>query len=305
MRIAVFTKNFTNPAYGAARLGAERAAAALGAQVLHFVPETPDDPGQQSALIAQALQLAPRPDAFVLSPVHPTRVDAAIRAVADAGIPLVGFVNPIAAAPSVSYVSSDDHALAGAIARYLFTHLATRHAGATRVLVVGGPVGSYTSDERLRGCRDAAQDHPQVELVGFVAGDYDRGVARERCLAWLRAQGTQALHGCLVANDIMALGLLEALETVGLRDVPVVGVNAIPEAIAAIAQGRLLATADFNAMQMAYLAAECAVRHVRGESVPAVIELPVQVVDRHNCQAWDLPYAQRPVITLEQLRNRA
>ena len=99
----------------------------------------------------------------------------------------------------------------------------------------------------------------------------------------------------------MALGVLEALEAAGLRDVPVVGVNAIPEAIAAIASGRLLATADFNAMQMAYLAAECAVRHVRGERVPATIELPVQVVDRHNCQAWDLPSAQRPVITLEQL----
>ena len=306
MRIAVFTKNYTNPAYGAARLGAERAAAALGAQVQHFVPETPDDPVQQSALIAQALSQQPRADAFVLSPVHPMRVDDAIRAVAAAGIPLVGFVNPIAAAPSVGYVSSDDHALALAIARYLFAHLRGQGAAAGRILVVGGPVGSYTSDERLRGFRDAARDLPSADLVGFIPGDYDRVVSRERTAAWLRGQdahGTQALRGCLAANDVMALGALEALEAAGLRDVPVVGVNAIPEAIAAIAAGRLLATADFNAMQMAYLAAECAVRHVRGERVPATIELPVQVVDRHNCQAWDLSYAQRPVITLEQLRK--
>lgn len=303
MRIAVFTKNFTNPAYGAARLGAERAAAALGAQVLHFVPERPDDPQQQSALVAQALQCDPRPDAFVLSPVHPTRVDDAIRSVAAAGIPLVGFVNPITCVPSVSYVSSDDHALAGAIARHLFTHLESRGRPAARVLVVGGPLGSYTSDERLRGFRDTAGDHPGIELAGFLAGDYDRGVARERSLAWLRAQGAQPVHACLVANDIMALGVLEALEAQGLRDVPVVGVNAIPEAIAAIGAGRMLATADFNAMQMAYLAAECAVRHVRGERVPETIELPVQVVDRANCKAWDLPYAQRPVVTLDQWRR--
>ena len=303
MRLAVFTKNHTNPAYGAARLGAERAAAALGAQVQHFVPERPDDAGQQSALIAQALALSPRPDAFVLSPVHPTQVDAAIRTVAEAGIPLVGFVNPITCAPSVSYVSSDDHALAQAIARHLFAHLASRGTHAARVLAVGGPVGSYTSDERLRGFRDTAQAHPGMELVGFVPGDYDRAVARTRTLAWLQAERAQPVHACLAANDIMALGVLDALDAVGLHDIPVVGVNAIPEAIAAIDAGRMLATADFNAMQMAYLAAECAVRHVRGEPVPAAIELPVQVVDRSNCKAWDRPYEQRPVITLEQLRR--
>lgn len=305
MRIAVFTKNFTNPAYGAARLGAERAAAVLGAQVLHFVPERPDDAEQQSALIAQALALSPRPDAFVLSPVHPTQVDAAIRTVAEAGIPLVGFVNPIACAPSVSYVSSDDHALAQAIARHLFAHLASSGTRTARVLVVGGPVGSYTSDERMRGFRDTANAHPGVELVGFIPGNYDRAVARERTVDWLRAERVQSVQACLAANDIMALGVLDALDAVGLRDIPVVGVNAIPEAITAIHAGRMLATADFNAMQMAYLAAECAVRHVRGESVPAAIELPVEVVDRSNCQAWDRPYDQRPVITLEQLGRPA
>ena len=37
-RIAVFTKNKTNPAYAAARLGADRAAERLGAETVHFVP---------------------------------------------------------------------------------------------------------------------------------------------------------------------------------------------------------------------------------------------------------------------------
>ena len=72
----------------------------------------------------------------------------------------------------------------------------------------------------------------------------------------------------------------------------------------AIGAGRMLATADFNAMQMAYLAAECAVRHLRGEVVPERIELPVQIVDARNCEQWNLPYEARPVITLEQLNDR-
>lgn len=297
MRIAVFTKNYTNPAYAAARLGAARAAAALGAELLHFVPRTPDDAQEQGALVDQALALLPRPDAFVLSPVHPTAVDDPIRRVAAAGIPLVGFVNPIGAAASVSYVSSDDHALALGIARHLFGHL----GGDARVLVVGGPRGSFTSEERLRGFRDAAQASPGISLAGLLPGDYDRDTARRRSAEWLRANGP--VQGCLAANDIMAMGVLEALEDAG-QSATVVGVNAIPEAIAAIQSGRMLASADFNAMQMAYLATECAVRHLRGEPVPERIELPVQIVDRGNCSQWDLPYPQRPVITLDAFRRQ-
>jgi ribose transport system substrate-binding protein len=64
----------------------------------------------------------------------------------------------------------------------------------------------------------------------------------------------------------------------------VVGVNAIPQAIDAIREGRMLATADFNAMQMCALATECAIRHLRGEAVPAEIELPVAIVERRNVE---------------------
>jgi len=297
MRLAVFTKNLTNPAYGAARLGAERAAAVFGAEVLHFVPQKGDDPEEQSALIDQALALMPRPDAFVLSPVHASKVDPAIRRIAAAGIPMIGFVNPIQAAPGVAYVSSDDYQLALVIAQYLFRHL----QGRGQVLVVAGPEESFTSLERLRGFREAARQYPGITIAGVIAGDYVRETARDRAGQWLRDNAE--LDACLVANDIMAMGVLDALDAAG-RTAAVVGVNAIPQAVEAIGQGRMLATADFNAMQMAYLATECAVRHLRGETVPASIELPVQIVDRSNCQQWDRPYAQRPVITLEELRRQ-
>src|SRR5215470_3932275 len=40
-RLAVFTKNWTNPAYAGARLGADRLARRLGCQLTHFVPTKP------------------------------------------------------------------------------------------------------------------------------------------------------------------------------------------------------------------------------------------------------------------------
>ncbi|MEY4643305.1 MAG: hypothetical protein RLZZ596_136 [Pseudomonadota bacterium] len=296
MRLAVFTKNYSNPAYGAARLGAERAAKLFGDEVLHFVPSKADDPEQQSALITQALALQPRPDAFVFTPVHPSKVDPSIRQVSAAGIPIIGFVNPTVAAPMVSYVSSDDYQLALAIARHLFRHL----QGRGRVLVVTGPQDSYTSLERLRGFRDAAHQAPGIAMAGQLAGDYLLETARDRTAAWLKTN--DAPDAVLVANDIMAIGVLDALDA-ARKTAAVVGVNAIPQAVEAIKAGRMLGSADFNAMQMAYLAAECAARHLRGQAVPTRIELPVQIVDASNYPQWNLPYAQRPVIGLDQLKG--
>jgi len=98
----------------------------------------------------------------------------------------------------------------------------------------------------------------------------------------------------LCANDVMALGVLDALDANAGGGPLVVGVNAIPEAVAAIAAGRMLATADFNAMAMSEIATEAAVRHLRGETIPPEIMLPVRIVDAGNCAAWNAPFAARP-----------
>ena len=297
MKLAVFTKNRTNPAYSGARIGADRAAALHNAQAVHYVPEVPDDPEQQSRLIEQALQ--ENYDAFVMSPVHPYKVDAALRKVEAAGIPLVSVVSPVTSVPCHTFVHSDDYSLAVEIARHLFRHL----VGRAQVLVVSGHVESTTSLERLRGFKDAASEFPDIDLIDTVVGDYVKPVAYQRTRQWLANHPDAQLDACLVANDIMALGVLDALDEAG-RSATVVGVNAIPEAIPAIQEGRLLATADFNAMRLAYLATEAAVLVLEGKPLPKRIALPVEIVTRENCHLWNLPYQERSVLSLEEvLRN--
>jgi ribose transport system substrate-binding protein len=291
LKIAVFTKNRTNPAYGAARSGADRAAKLLGAQTVHFVPVKGDDPDEQSALVDQALAM--RPDAIVFTPVHATRVNAAIGRIQAAGVPLFGFVNPIPVGRCVTYVGSDDHSLGLAIARRLFAHL----NGRGKVLLISGPAASVTSIARMQAFEEAAREHAGISIAATCFGDYVREVARDAVAKWLAAN--EAPDACLAANDVMALGALDALHA-ARRKAVVAGVNAIPEAISAIKSGAMLATVDFSAMHMAYLATECAVRHLRGEAVPAEIDLPAEIVDRGNFHRWDLPFEQRPLPTLKE-----
>jgi ribose transport system substrate-binding protein len=73
----------------------------------------------------------------------------------------------------------------------------------------------------------------------------------------------------------------------------VIGVNALPEAITAIKSGKLLATVDFDAMKIACIATEAALRHLRGKTVPREIILPVRIVDASNYQPWDRPLEER------------
>src|SRR6188508_1361460 len=117
-RIAVFTKNRTNPAYEAARLGADRTAGRLGAITVHYVPDTPDSAPEQIALIGQAI--FERPDAAVFVPVDETAVNNAILGFDAAGIPLLNIITRTTAGRRITFVGSDDRALARNIGRYLF-----------------------------------------------------------------------------------------------------------------------------------------------------------------------------------------
>jgi ribose transport system substrate-binding protein len=283
-RIAVFTKNRTNPAYEAARLGADRVAVHLGASTIHYVPQQPDDVAEQIALIERAV--ADRPDAVVFAPVHQTAINDAILTFDAARIPLFNFVTRTTAGQRLCFVGSDDRALARDIASYLFAKL----SGRGEIVIFEGTPASATSHARLEGFHDALAGYPNIAVRLSLCGEYQRDVAHKAFLG-----AAEELHGVdafLCANDAMALGVLDALDRGNCTPL-VVGVNAVPEAIAAIKTGWMLATASFDAMAMSAIATEAALRHLRGEMVPREIMLPVQIVDASNCAKWDLPFAAR------------
>jgi ribose transport system substrate-binding protein len=284
LHIAVFTKNRSNPAYEAARIGADRTASRLGGHTTHFVPRAPDDGAEQVALIDAAL--VQRPDGFVFVPVHETAVNDAVRRIDASGIPLANIINRMSVGNRITFVGSDDIALALAVAGRLIEHLGGRGA----IAIMEGTSGSVTSKARLAGFRQAAARFAEIRILTVGAANYQHDDARWLMEEWLGAY--PRIDGLLCANDVMALGAIEAMHAAG-RMMPVVGVNALPEAIEALKEGTLLATADFDALKMACVATEAIIRHLRGETVPEQIMLPVQVVDRENCAPWDRPLAER------------
>jgi ribose transport system substrate-binding protein len=285
-RLAVFTKNRKNPAYVGARLGADRVAARHGCVVKHCVPDKPDDVDEQHALLEAAY--AERPDALLIAPAHATALNGTLRRMQVDGIPILCFVSRPEEIACTSFVGSDDRALARAIADYLFDRL---DGGDNVVTLEGHPI-AITTAPRAAGFRDAARARESIRIVDSRPGYFLRDGGHAGMTELLAAQ--PRIDGVLAANDFMALGALDAMRETG-RKMPIVGVNATPEGVQAIKAGDMLASASFDAMKMACLGVEAAVRVLSGERVPAEILLPVEVVDRTNCAAWDLPYAQRPL----------
>ena len=282
--IAVFTKNRSNPAYAAARLGADRVAARMGARVTHYVPDKPDDVDQQQALVARAIE--EQPDAVVFVPVHATAMSDSVRKLEAAGIPVVNYLNRLAHGRFVTFVGSDDFQLGRHIAAYLFRHI----GGKGDIVILEGVPAAVTSQERMRGFHDAVSETPGIRVLASRAADYQQETARRVTAELLAA--LPRIDGMLCANDVMALGAIEALEAAGRR-APLVGVNALPEAIAAIKSGKLLATVSFDAMHISSIATEAAIRHLRGERIRREILLPAEIVDGSNFRAWDLPLEER------------
>ncbi len=294
-RLCLITKNGTNPADEGARIGAGRVARRLGCTLVNRYPVVPDDVVEQQALIEAALN--ERPDAIVLSPVHPTRLEPVIRNIERSGVPLVYVVNGCENVGARTLVTSNNRALAVAVGNCLFDLM--RSSG--DVAIIEGSPNSPTSLPRTEGFMHAASRHPGIRVVSRRSGFYQRDHAH-RAMAQILAEHPE-IAGVLCANDFMALGVVDAMAE-AKRDTPIVGVNAMPDAIEAIKAGRMQATASFDAMKMACVATEAAVRILSGETVPDRIELPVEIVDAGNCDAWDRPYEARPLPVWEDLFSR-
>jgi ribose transport system substrate-binding protein len=71
--------------------------------------------------------------------------------------------------------------------------------------------------------------------------------------------------------------------------------NAMPDAVKAIKAGKLLATVSYDALSLVGIAVQAAIRILDGKAVPDVIELPADIIDITNCDAWDRAYEDRPL----------
>jgi ribose transport system substrate-binding protein len=150
----------------------------------------------------------------------------------------------------VAHVSFDGVAAGYYTANELFKTFKTPGKG--KIVALQGLLANTPAAERFQGLQKALKENSGVQLVQWVAADWDRTKAYNDTKAMLVANPD--IDGVWCANDDMAMGAIQALNEAGLaRKVLVTGTDGIPEMFDAIKSGLAAATVMNDAKYQAGL----------------------------------------------------
>lgn len=227
--------------------------------------------------------LANGADALLVVPVDTSNVDGIIAAAGKAHVPLV-FVNrnPFVGErpPDNCFVIATDARVEG---ETQMNHAGPRIGAMGRVVILQGLLNNEATQSRTAGVRDVIrQSYPELAITAEATAHWQRDTAKTVMEEWIGAYGREGIDAVLANNDEMALGALDALDAAGMTDVLVMGVDAIPEALAAIKSGRMAGSVLQDSSLQGSGGVQIALRALRGESQAQNFILPSELVTRDN-----------------------
>ncbi len=277
-RIALIVKSLANEFFVTMAQGAEAHQQAHAADYELVVNGIKDenDLGQQVTLVEQ--MIATRVDAIVIAPADSQALVPVLRQAVSQGIVVVNIDNKLDestladAGIDVPFVGPDNREGARMVGDVLAAHLTPGDA----VAILEGVPTAFNAQQRRRGFEEAMQA-AGAEVVSVQSGYWEQDRANTVAAALLGEHPD--LKALLCSNDSMALGAAAAVRQAGkLGDVLIVGFDNIAAVRQMVEDGRVLATADQHAEQLAVFGIEYALQIIGGASAPADRQTPVDLV---------------------------
>jgi len=214
---------------------------------------------QVNALIAKGV------DALVVVPVDTSAMGAITDAATAAGIPLV-YVNrnPFGEAtpPEGVYYIGSKEVVAGELQGDALIKLMGETGG---VAILMGKLDNEAAVKRTEGNKNVLSKVPGITILAEETGNWQRDQGMSLTENWLTAYGDK-LNAILANNDEMALGAVQALQAAGRTDIMVLGVDAIPDAKTAVADGTLAGTVLQDLAGQGKTGMEIAFKVINGET---------------------------------------
>lgn len=272
LHIGIATANFDDKWMSYMHDGFNAAADELGVKIT--MVDGKNDPAVQQSqidtLITQGV------DAIVIVPVDAKSIGPIIDETVKASIPLVA-VNRIPDEPYFSklatYVGSDE-LFAGTVQAEKIAELL---GGKGDIVIMNGELGHPGMLGRTQGNKDVIGANPGMTVVRENTAEWSRAKGLELMENWI--QSGVNIDAVLANNDEMAIGAAMALEQVGMLDqVLVAGVDATPDALMLMKEGKLDVTVFQDAYGQGFGGIEAAIAAANGEDLPSIWDIPYEIV---------------------------
>lgn len=214
---------------------------------------------------------------MLIDPVDSNAIKSAVEACDAAGIPVIAYNSPLNF--EIASTVATDNYLAGQL---VGEAMGKTLDGKGEVAMLTYNVAEVCLD-RANGFKDAIAEYPDIKIV--EEQEIQPGTDTALPVAENILQAYPDLAGMFALNDPSALGCVAAVESANLLDqVQIVGVDGSDDAKAAIAEGKMLASAAQDPVQIGSVAIETAYKVIAGEEVEKDIKIPSYLVDASNAK---------------------
>ena len=234
------------------------------------------DVSRQIDLVDQ--MIAQKVDALVIAPTDSKALVPVCRKAQQAGIIVINIDNKFdeavlaASGAKFPFVGPDNRKGARAVGEVL----AKRLKSWDKVAIIEGAPNAFNAIQRKAGFDDAMKA-AGMNIVTSQSGYWETDKANLVVAAILTEHPD--VKAVLCSNDSMALGAVAALRAAGKQDqVLVVGYDGIGAVRQLLKEGKVLASADQHADQLAVFGIEYALEMLKTKSAPADRDTPVDVL---------------------------
>jgi len=225
------------------------------------------DLAEQVSVVEQ--MVAQRVNAIVIAPADSKALVTVLKRAKEAGTLVVNIDNKLdadalkAAGLTIPFVGPDNRAGARKVGEVLAKKLQL----GDKVAIIEGVPTAFNGQQRRLGFEDAMKA-AGMNIVTVQAGNWEMEKANNVAAAILNEHTD--LKAILCGNDNMALGAVAAIQTAGRTGkVLVVGFDNIKAIKPMLADGRVIATADQHADQLAVFGIQAVLKILKGEAAPA------------------------------------
>ena len=164
-------------------------------------------------------------DLLIVAPNQVSTISSAIDRAYDQGIPVIVFERKTNSKKYTAYMGADNYEMGHLMGEYVASRLKERG----RIIEVMGLKGSSPAIERHNGFREAISQHPNIQVVATLQGDWTEPTAYRIVKQWLDKSRDEGIDLVFGMNDRTAMGARKAFTEAGHGPLPLFcGIDGLP-----------------------------------------------------------------------------